>query len=79
VTEACSLYAGDDREEWEDFQAYKFRSIILDRAKKLINYEPKIEFQEGLMNTIRWFKDNWENIERSASFGPGISSAVRDK
>ena len=49
------------------------------RAKKLIEYEPKIEFQEGLMNTIQWFKNNWGNIEQSASFGPGISSAVRDK
>jgi len=51
----------------------------VDRARKLIGYEPKIEFKEGLMNTIKWFKDNWKNIEKSASFGPGISSAVRDK
>jgi nucleoside-diphosphate-sugar epimerase len=51
----------------------------VDRARKLIGYEPKIEFKEGLMNTIKWFKDNWKNIEQSASFGPGISSAVRDK
>jgi UDP-glucose 4-epimerase len=49
------------------------------RAKKLIEYEPKMEFREGLMNTIQWFKKNWNNIEQSASFGPGISSAVRDK
>ena len=51
----------------------------VDRAKKLIGYEPKIEFKEGLMNTIEWFRDNWKNIEGCASFGPGISSAVRDK
>ncbi len=51
----------------------------VDRAKKLISYEPKTEFKEGLMNTIEWFKDNWENIDRCSSFGPGISSAVRDK
>ncbi|MBF0343510.1 MAG: NAD-dependent epimerase/dehydratase family protein [Nitrospirae bacterium] len=51
----------------------------LDRAKSLIGYEPKTKFKEGLTNTIQWFKDNWGNIESSASFGPGISSAVRDK
>jgi len=51
----------------------------VDRAKSLIGYEPKTEFKEGLMTTIKWFKDNWENIEQSASFDPGISSAVRDK
>lgn len=51
----------------------------VDRAKKLINYEPKTEFREGLMTTIQWFRDNWDYIEKSASFGPGVSSAVRDK
>lgn len=51
----------------------------IDKAKTFINYEPKTEFKEGLMNTINWFKENWEKIEQSASFGPGISSAVKDK
>jgi len=49
------------------------------RAKSLIGYKPKTEFKEGLINTIKWFKENRGNIEQSASFGPGISSAVRDK
>ncbi len=49
------------------------------RANKLIKYEPKTEFKDGLINTIQWFKDNWRDIKSSASFGPGISSAVRDK
>jgi len=51
----------------------------VDWAKELIGYEPKTEFKEGLKNTIKWFKNNWKNIEHSASFGPGVSSAVRDK
>ena len=51
----------------------------IDKAHNLINYQPKTEFNEGLLNTIKWFKDNWHKIEESASFGPGISSAVRDK
>jgi len=51
----------------------------VDRARKLIGYEPKVEFKEGLFKTIKWFKDNWDKIEQSASFGPGVSSAVRDK
>lgn len=50
----------------------------IDKAGDLVGYEPKTEFKEGLMNTIHWFKDNWENIEKEAKFGPGISSAVRD-
>lgn len=50
-----------------------------DRAHKLVGYEPKMVFAEGLMRTIDWFKSNWENIKQCASFGPGISSAVREK
>jgi nucleoside-diphosphate-sugar epimerase len=51
----------------------------IEKAKNLIGYEPKTELEEGLKNTIEWFKDNWKYIEQSASFVPGISSAVRDK
>jgi len=51
----------------------------VEKAKKLVGYEPRTEFKEGLKITIEWFKKNWEKIERCASFGPGISSAVRDK
>jgi len=51
----------------------------IDKARTLVGYEPKTEFKKGLMNTISWFKENWEKIEQSASFGPGISSAVRYK
>jgi len=50
----------------------------VERAKKLVGYEPKTEFKEGLIETIKWFKENWEKIEKSAKFGPGVSSAVRE-
>ena len=48
-----------------------------EKAKKHIGYEPKTSFEQGLKNTIDWFKENWDNIEKSADFGPGMSSAVR--
>jgi len=51
----------------------------VDKAKRITGYEPKTPFKDGLMNTIVWFKENWENIEKSVSFAPGMSSAVRDK
>lgn len=49
----------------------------IDKAKKLISYGSKTPFEEGVKNTIGWFKENWHNIEKSAHFGPGVSSAVR--
>jgi len=50
----------------------------VEKAKKIIGYEPKMDFEEGIKNTIEWFEENWDSIEKSADFGPGISSAVRE-
>jgi len=50
----------------------------IDRARELIGYEPTTPFKVGLENTIRWFRDHWEQIEASARFGSGVSSAVRE-
>jgi len=50
----------------------------IDKARKLIGYNPNTSLEEGLAHTIRWFQDNWERIEASARFGPGVSSAVRE-
>ncbi|MGP8106893.1 MAG: NAD-dependent epimerase/dehydratase family protein [Desulfobaccales bacterium] len=49
----------------------------VDRAMSLIGYQPGTAFEEGLKSTIAWFQENWDRIAPSASFGPGMSSAVR--
>ncbi|MBI5701776.1 NAD-dependent epimerase/dehydratase family protein [Candidatus Saganbacteria bacterium] len=49
----------------------------VEKANKLIGYTPNTTFEQGLPQAIEWFKKNWENIKKSASFGPGASSAVR--
>ena len=49
----------------------------VDRAKSLIGYRPHTPFEQGLKNTIAWFKDNWDLIGPDARFAPGMSSAVR--
>ena len=48
----------------------------IERARKVLGYEPSMPFDEGLRRTLEWFKLHWEDIERSASF-TGMSSAVR--
>jgi len=35
-----------------------------------------MDFETGLNNTIKWFKDNWESIKRDAEFPPGMSAAA---
>ena len=47
------------------------------KAEKLIGYNPNTPFEEGLKNTVEWFRENWDRIQESARFGPGMSSAVR--
>lgn len=50
----------------------------IDKAGRLIGYEPNTSFEVGLDRTVQWFHDNWERIDASARFGPGASSAVRE-
>lgn len=50
----------------------------VDRARDLLGYQPRTTFDVGLKATIDWFRENWDNIKASASFPPGMSSAVRD-
>ena len=78
INEATGNKAGmrfTQRRKW-DTKPRLLASI--DRARELIGYEPKTSFEDGLKHTIEWFKKNWEKIEASASFGPGVSSAVRE-
>lgn len=49
------------------------------KAKEKLGFNPNPNLEKGLKITIKWFKDNWDNIERAASFGPGVSSVVRNK
>ena len=34
----------------------------IEKAKKIIRYQPKMDFEEGIKNTIRWFEENWNLI-----------------
>ncbi len=79
VNEAVGNSAGISfaaRRKW-DTKSRLLASI--DRARELIGYQPGTQFREGLDATIRWFRDKWLLIERSAAFPPGMSSAVRDR
>lgn len=63
-----------ERRKW-DTRSRLLASI--DRARELIGYDSKMGFDEGLRLTIQWFRDNWDKIEASAEFPPGMSSAVK--
>ena len=64
------------RRKW-DTKSRLWASI--EQASEIIGYSPKTNFEEGLEKTVEWFRKKWDFIEQSASFNPGMSSAVRDK
>ncbi len=64
-----------DRRKW-DTKPRLLASI--DKAKDLLGYDPQTTFEDGLEQTIQWFRDNWESINRDAEFPPGMSSAVKN-
>jgi nucleoside-diphosphate-sugar epimerase len=78
INEAVGNAAGvkfGERRKW-DTKSRLLASV--DRARQLIGYEPHTAFQEGLQQTIDWFKSHWDLIDAAARFGPGVSSAVRE-
>jgi len=40
----------------------------IDKARRILGYEPKMGFKDGLKNVHAWFKKNWANIQKSAEF-----------
>jgi len=78
INEATGNKAGIEfgaRRKWDTKP--RLRASV-DKARRLIGYDPSTPFATGLATTIQWFRDNWDRIESSARFGPGMSSAVRD-
>jgi nucleoside-diphosphate-sugar epimerase len=40
----------------------------IDKAQRLLDYRPRITFDEGLKHVHAWFVENWGDIKRSAEF-----------
>ena len=40
----------------------------VEKAKRLLGYEPQTGFKDGLKKVHAWFVENWGDIERSAEF-----------
>jgi UDP-glucose 4-epimerase len=54
-----------ERRDWDK----KTRLLAsVEKAKKVLGYEPAVDFREGLNRVHKWFTENWRNIEKSSSF-----------
>ena len=61
--EAGTIYT--ERRNW-DVKCRLLSSV--DKAKRVLGYTPRTEFETGLRNVHQWFSYNWDNIDTSAEF-----------
>lgn len=54
-----------DRRNW-DVKKRLLSSI--EKAKRLLGYQPQMKFDEGLKHVHQWFVDHWDQIQMSAEF-----------
>ena len=54
-----------ERRDW-DVKTRLLSSI--DKAKRVLDYQPSTEFDKGIGKVHKWFLENWENIIKSAEF-----------
>lgn len=74
VTKNESEFTFLERRKW-DTKPRLLASI--DKAKKLIDYQPIVDFNEGFQKNLEWFELFKDEISKSSDFPPGMSSAVR--
>ena len=57
------MYA--ERRNW-DVKCKLLSSV--DNAKRVLGYQPKMAFEDGLKNVHQWFSENWDSIQKTAEF-----------
>ncbi|MFZ3135431.1 NAD-dependent epimerase/dehydratase family protein, partial [Methanothrix sp.] len=61
--DARIVYA--ERRNW-DVKCKLLSSV--DKAKRILGYQPKMAFEDGLKNIHQWFSGNWDSIQKTAEF-----------
>jgi UDP-glucose 4-epimerase len=76
INELTGNKAGITRAEPRAWDTKKRLLASVEKARDLLEYAPRTDFETGLANTIRWFRENWGNIVKDAEFPPGMSAAA---
>ena len=77
VNEAVGNTAGLKTLERRSWDTKPRLVAAIGRAREVLGWEPEVGLEQGLAETLHWFRENWSRIEPAARFGPGTSSAVR--
>ena len=68
VNELTGNEAGIAFKPRRDWDKVIRRRASIEKARKILGYEPKIDIKNGLRKTYEWFKKNLENIEACKRF-----------
>jgi nucleoside-diphosphate-sugar epimerase len=68
INEITDNSAGTNYKERRDWDRKDRLLASLEKARKILHYEPSMDFQSGLELVHKWFVDNWDNITTSARF-----------
>ncbi len=77
IISATGSTAGVKQAEPRKWDTRRRLPTSVEKARAVLGYTPTTRLEEGIAANIDWFRDNWDRIEASSSFGPGTSSAVR--
>jgi UDP-glucose 4-epimerase len=68
ITEITNNSKGIEYRLKRSWDASNRRVASIEKAKRILNYDPKIGIKSGLIKTYEWFKDNWDLIKKDAMF-----------
>jgi nucleoside-diphosphate-sugar epimerase len=68
VNELVSNEAGIKHVERRDWDVKTRLLSSIEKARRLLDYEPQMEFEDGLRRVHEWFTGNREDIDKSAEF-----------
>ena len=68
VNEFASNEAGIKYVERRDWDVKTRLLSSIEKAKKLLDYEPQMEFEDGLKKVHGWFVEKWGDIDKNVEF-----------
>lgn len=68
INEITGNKAGITYSSKRDWDKVTKRRASIQKAWKILSYEPKTDKKTGLKAVHKWFKDNWKNITKDAKF-----------
>ncbi len=68
INEITGNSAGLIHTERRDWDSHNRRWANVDKAKRLLGYEPRTDVYTGLEKTVAWFRENWAQIRSRVQF-----------